>query len=146
MKGAAARAGISPSTLYEHINNEPFFRDQIEVARGEAEAKLVDAITTSSHTGETITTPGGRVTVRLGDWRAAAWLLEHHPETRQKFAAIQKTQLSGDPDNPAPVQVEAALYQGPDLSEIVRALHEGGALVIPPGKPALPEPKKVNGQ
>lgn len=142
VRGACARAGISNQTYYEHYNNEPEFAEQCDRARAESEAKLVDAITKSAHSGETVTTPGGAVTVRPGDWRAAAWLLEHHPATREQYAGIlkSKVQMSGDPDGP-PVQLEV---EGQEMSTlermaaVVTVLQRAGVMPIPePGETKL---------
>lgn len=150
VKGACARAGVGVSTYYEHLASDRTLAEQVERARGEAEARLVDAITKSAHTGETVTTPGGAVTVKPGDWRAAAWLLEHHPHTRERYAAINKAQIGGDPDNPAPVMVEVegsgAMSTMERMAAVVTVLQRAGVMPIPgPGdEPILldspPEP------
>lgn len=147
--GAAARAGVGRQTIYDHVNSDPVFAGQIEKARGQAEAALVDAITKSAHTGDQVTTPGGTVIVKPGDWRASAWLLEHHPHTRERYAAINKAQIGGDPDNPTPVPVEVTTdgMTGVErLGAVVTVLQRAGVLPIPePGEAILldapPEPK-----
>lgn len=131
VRGASARAGISRDAVYYHMREDPSFLQQVERARGEAESKLVDSITKSSHTGDTITTPGGKVVVRPGDWKAAAWLLEHHPETRERYAAIAKTQVSGDPDNPTPILVGLPELRTDQLEAIALILADAGALPAP---------------
>lgn len=149
IRAACARASVHSSTFYDYLNNDADFQQQVERARGEAEARLVEAITNGAHTGETITTPGGTVKVMPGDWRAAAWLLEHHPHTRERYAAINKSQIGGDPDNPVPVPVDVT--GGPEMTTVERmaavvtVLQRAGVMPIPePGEPRLlngpPEP------
>lgn len=140
ISGACAHAGFSRTSFYDAINADPTsdLTLQVERARGEGERRLVEAVTTAAHTGDTVTTPGGQITVKPGDWRAAAWLLEHHPATREKFAAIQKQQLSGDPDNPVPIKTANMHVVGDyDMLErnarIVALMQQAGVLPIPDG-------------
>jgi hypothetical protein len=150
---ACARAGIGRVTFYDHYNGDPAFVAQVERAKGQAEAALVESITNGAHSGETIKTPGGQVTVRPGDWRAAAWLLEHHPNTRERYAPISKTQISGDPDNATPVQVEVegdGMNPMDRLGAVVTVLQRAGVLLTPhPGEVILldgpPEPTGATG-
>lgn len=151
IRAACARAGVSKSTLYRVLaeDKEGTLQDAIDRAQGEAEARLVDAITTAAHTGETLTTPGGATKVMPGDWRAAAWLLEHHPQTREAYAGIlrQKMQLSGDPDGPpVEIEVEGNLTTTERMAAVVTVLQRAGVMPIPqPGDQPLlldtpPEP------
>lgn len=149
IKAACARANVSISTFYRHLSQDGTLQEQVDRARGEAEARLIDAVTKSAHTGETVTTPGGAVTVKPGDWRAAAWLLEHHPHTRERYAAIQKAQIGGDPDNPTAVPVEVLggasdMTTTERMAAVVTVLQRAGVMPIPaPGdRPLLDGPRE----
>ena len=145
VRAACARANISVPTYYRHLNEDLTLQEAVNRARGEAEARLVEAITNGAHSGETVTTSGGQVTVKPGDWRAAAWLLEHHPHTRERYASINKTQLGGDPDNPTPVLVEVeggGMPPAERFGAVIAVLQRAGVL---PGEaillPSPPEPE-----
>jgi hypothetical protein len=123
--------------VYDHIQNDQTFADSVVRARDEAEAKLLDAITKAAHTGETITTAGGAVVTKPGDWRAGAWMLEHHPHTKERYATITKAQVAGDPSNPAPVQVGMTVDLGPAtierLGQVVSILARAGVVQLSAG-------------
>lgn len=139
VKAACARAGVSPATVYRHLAQDAAFQEQVERAKGEAEAKLIDAITKAAHSGETVTTPGGKVTVMPGDWKAAAWLLEHHPQTREQYAGIlrQKVALGQDPDA-GPVELDVStdsMNTMERMAAVVTVLQRAGVMPIPePGQ------------
>ena len=145
IRAACAKAGFSRSTLYTTLNADPNsgLLEQIEHAKNEGERRLVEAVTQASHTGDTITTPGGSIVVKPGDWRAAAWLLEHHPHTRERYASIQKQQIGGDPDNPAPVKTVGVQVVGDFTSverraAIISLMQQVGALPFPdPDNPPI---------
>lgn len=140
--GAAARAKVHRSTVYEHARDDEDFRRQIDEARGEWEHSLVEAIAKAGVEGEVIQRRGTKI-IKPGDWRALAWLLEHSPATREAYAGImkQKVELGGSPDLP-PMQVEAGAVPvelGPDtmerLSRVVMVLLQQGLLRLPdPGE------------
>lgn len=142
VRAAAARAGVDRSTIYHHMAKDSTFASKVAQARDEAEARLLDAITKAAHTGDTVTTPGGTVTVRPGDWKAAAWLLEHHPHTRERYATLTKMQMGGDPDNPTPILTETVVDVGPStierLGQVVGILARAGKVRYPePGEPIV---------
>lgn len=142
VRAAAGRARLTRESIYHEMRINPTFVLQVQVARDESEARLIDSVTKSAHTGETVTTPGGQVTVRPGDWRAAAWLLEHHPDTRERYAAINKAQIGGDPDNPTavPVEVVGASEGGTmeRLARVVTVLQRAGVMPLPdPANPVI---------
>ena len=64
-RAAAGAAGIHHSTLYEWINNDPTFSDEVEKAENKAEASYLAAIANAVPR----------------NWQAAAWWLE-----RRKYA------------------------------------------------------------
>jgi len=137
VRAAAARAGVSDVTVYRHMQGDDTFSSAVARARDEAEAKLLDGITKAAHTGETITTAGGAVVTKPGDWRAGAWMLEHHPHTKERYATITKAQVGGDPSNPAPVQVGVTVDLGPAtierLGQVVSILARAGVVQLPAG-------------
>jgi len=137
VRAACARAGIDEATAYRHMQDDATFKDAVTRARDEAEAKLLDSITKAAHTGETITTAGGAVVTKPGDWRAGAWMLEHHPHTKERYATITKAQVGGDPSNPAPVQVGMTVDLGPAtierLGQVVSILARAGVVRLPSG-------------
>lgn len=137
MQAASARAGVDRTTVWDHMQKDPTFANAVTRARDEAEAKLLDAITKAAHTGETITTAGGAVVTKPGDWRAGAWMLEHHPHTKERYATITKAQVGGDPSNPAPVQVGMTVDLGPAtierLGQVVSILARAGVVRLPAG-------------
>jgi len=150
IKAACAVAGVHQATFYDHINVDDEFRSAVERAKGVAESRLVEAVTKSGHTGETVVTPGGQVTIKPGDWRAAAWLLEHHPNTRERYAAISKNQISGDPDNPTPVAVDVAgdeMTTVERMAAVVSVLQRARVMPLPgPGDTVIDvTPPEANG-
>ncbi len=121
IRAAAARAHTSEQTIHDHSRRDAEFALAITRAKDEAEAALVDSITKSAHSGDTVTTPGGTVTVKPGDWRAAAWLLEHHPHTRERYAELTKMRVGGDPDAP-PIHAQSEVLVGLTTPERIDAV------------------------
>lgn len=72
---AAAYGGISNALVYnllnpKHPSHSPEFVDAIRQASAEAEVKLIAVIVEASKRS----------------WQPAAWMLEHHPKYRQRWA------------------------------------------------------------
>lgn len=152
IRGAAARVGVHFSTIYDHARDDEAFRAKIDEARGEWEQSMVNIVVKGASEGEVIERRGKKTT-RPGDWRAAAWLLEHHPATRQAYAGIlrQKVELGGAEDLP-PVQIEDAkpVEVGPGtmdrLQQVVMVLVQNGVLRLPdPGEVINVTPEEGNG-
>ena len=140
IRAAAAKAHVGERTVFDHSSSDPQFAAAITRAKDEAEASLVEAITKSAHSGDTVTTPGGTVTIKPGDWRAAAWLLEHHPHTRERYAEITKMRLGGDSDAP-PIQSQQETLVGITTPERVVAVID---ILVKAGQlPALVEGSSV---
>lgn len=148
IRGAAARTSVHYSTVYEHAKNNPTFADAIERARGDWEQSLVDKIREAGSVGTTIERRNGTKVIEPGDWRALAWLLEHAPATRERYAGIlrQKVELGGDPDG-VPVQVDAQnnlqIDIGPDTMERLAAVVQ---VLMRAGKLRLPDPGEIDGE
>lgn len=141
LRAAAARSRVSYVTVYDHAKKDEGFREAIEDARGAYEAHLVQTIRTAATEGEVIETQSRRI-VKPGDWRAAAWLLEHG-YTRDQYAGIlkQKVELGGAVDLP-PVQLDSPpdamqIDIGPDTMERLAVLVSA---LIGAGKLRLPDP------
>lgn len=141
--GAASRVSVHPSTVYDHAQKDPSFTEAIERARGEWEQATLEVIENAARSGKVIErrTPSGKVKeIEPGDWRAAAWLIEHTPHTRERYAALTKgkVEISGDPDG-EPLRVKAEVRQeidiGPDtmerLARVVQVLIRSGKLALP---------------
>lgn len=142
VRGAAARTGITPKTVYEHANKDVSFGDAIERARGDWEQANLDAIQAAASTGKVIERRNGTTTKEPGDWHASAWLLEHSPTTRERYAGVlkSKVEVSGDPDG-APIQVENhhTVDIGPGtmdrLQTVIMVLAKAGKIRLPdPGE------------
>lgn len=144
IRGAAARAGVHFSTIYEHAKSDDDFRAQIDEARGEWEQGMVEAIAKAGVQGEVIQRRGSKV-IKPGDWRALAWLLEHSPSTREAYAGImkQKVEVGGSPDLP-PIQTEHTetheIEIGPATMERLAAVVQ---VLLRAGKIRLPDPGEV---
>lgn len=147
IRGAAARAGVSHVTVYQHAKDDETFRAAIDQARHEWEQSLVEAIAKAGVQGEVIQRRGGGKTIKPGDWRALAWLLEHSPATREAYAGIlrQKVELGGAADLP-PIQTNHAETQqieiGPEtmerLARVVQVLLAAGKIRLPdPGETVI---------
>lgn len=148
IRGAASRAGIHFSTVYEHAKADQSFAEAIERARSEWEQSLVESIYRAGHTGTVIERRNGTKVQEPGDWRALAWLLEHAPATRERYAGImrQKVELGGDPDG-VPLMVDDQQVQqieiGPDTMERLSAVV---GVLLRAGKLRLPDPGEVEGK
>lgn len=152
IRGAAARVGVHYTTVYAHAADDEAFRQKIDEARGEWEQSMVNVVVRGASEGKVIERRGKKI-VEPGDWRAAAWLLEHHPATRQAYAGIlrQKVELGGAEDLP-PVQLEETqqVEIGPGtmdrLSQVVMVLVQNGILRLPdPGEIINVTPEEGNG-
>lgn len=144
IRGAAARAGVDQKTIYYHAGKEPDFRKQIEDARGEFEQSILTGILKAGVQGDVIERRGKKIT-KPGDWRALAWLLEHHPAYRDHYAGIlrQRVELGGSPELP-PIETHNTETQqieiGPDTMERLTAVVQ---ILLSAGKLRLPEPGEV---
>jgi AcrR family transcriptional regulator len=144
IRGAAARAGIHFSTVYNHVRDDEDFRAAIDAARGEWEQSLVAAIAKAGVQGDVIERRGSKV-IKPGDWHALAWLLEHSPATREAYAGIlrQKVEVGGSPDLP-PVQTEHTEVQQIEVGpETMERLGKVVQILIKAGKIRLPDPGEV---
>lgn len=146
IRGAAARAGVHFTTVYDHASKDDDFRAGIEHARGEWEQSLVQGILRAGVEGEVIERKNSRI-VKPGDWRALAWLLEHSPATREAYAGIlrQKVEMGGSVDLP-PIQMDKTevhqLEIGPDTMERLAAVV---GVLLRAGKLRLPDPGEIDG-
>ena len=97
-------AGIERSTILRWQQDETPFarmvRNRIATARGRREMVWLGLVQDSARPG-TIAGRNGQPVNVLGDWRAAAWLLER---TNPEYAPIGKTEISGR--GGAPIQIE----------------------------------------
>lgn len=147
--GASARVGISKATVYRAAQEDDTFRDSIERARGEWEQSLVAQIAKAGLQGNVIERRGRGGTKRIeepGDWRALAWLLEHSPSTRERYAGIlrQKVEMGGAEDLP-PIQhdVKAQIDIGPAMMDrLARVV----MVLVESGKMRLPDPNEIEGE
>lgn len=144
--GAAARVAIAPATVYEHAKNDMTFADAISRARGDWEQALVEGIAEAGAIGKVIERRNGTTITEPGDWHAMAWLLEHAPATRERYAGIMKSkvEISGDPDG-VPIQTENAnvnIEIGPDTMDRLARVVE---VLIKAGKLRLPDPNEIEG-
>lgn len=69
---AAGHVGVSRETFYRWLNTRTTFRDAVEKAEHDCDVDLVVRI---------------KAAAVGGDWKAAQWLLEHHPRTRADWRA-----------------------------------------------------------
>lgn len=143
--GACSRIGMSKTTIYRAAQADEAFRDAIERARGEWEQAQLDAIDQAARTGKVIERRNGTKTEEPGDWHAAAWLLEHSPHTRERYAGVtrQRVELGGSDDMP-PVRTEhtekVEVEVGPETME---RLSQVVMVLVRAGKLRLPEPEDV---
>jgi transposase-like protein len=81
-RAAAGAAGIHHSTLYEWINNDPTFSDEVEKAEDKAEATYLAAVANAVPKS----------------WQAAAWWLERrkHQDYAQKVRVDVKIDLRAE--------------------------------------------------
>lgn len=144
IRGAASRTGVSRDTIYRHAANDPSFREAIERAVDEAEQSLLDTLVKASNTGKVIERRGTTIT-EPGDWKAAAWLLEHSPFYRDRYAGIlrQKVELGGAADLP-PLEVDSTttvqIEMGPEMMERLQTVV---GVLLRAGKLRLPDPGEV---
>lgn len=144
IRGAAARSGVHFTTVYRHAETDERFRAQIDEARGEFQHSLLLGILKAGVQGEVIERRGG-TTTKPGDWRALAWILEHHPAYQAEFAGIlrQKVEVGGNPDLP-PIQIDGStttsIEIGPDTMERLSAVVQ---VLLRAGKLRLPDPGEV---
>lgn len=135
LRGAAARTNVNPSTVYDHAQKDPTFAESIERARNEWEHALLEKIAKAAEMGTVTERKNGSRFVEPGDWRAAAWLLEHAPHTRDHYAGVmrQKVQLGGDPDNPIKVEnvADAIPTTGERLGQVFALLVRAGVVRYP---------------
>jgi hypothetical protein len=146
IRGSAARAGVARQTIYNEVERNPSFREDIDRAVDEAEQALVDSIVKAANTGKVIERRGTTVS-EPGDWRAGAWLLEHSPFFRDRYAGIlrQKVELGGSDDLPAidiSGTVKHELDVGPEMMDRLQAVV---GVLLKAGKLRLPEPAEVDG-
>jgi AcrR family transcriptional regulator len=143
IRGSAARVGVNRTTIYDHAKKDPSFADSIERARADWEQAQLDLINDAARTGKVIERQRGNNLsreVEPGDWRAAAWLLEHHPNTRETYAGImrQKVEVGGDPDG-IPVETKHTetleIEPGPEMMErlgrVIMVLARAGKIRLP---------------
>lgn len=144
IRGAASRAGVARATVYDHAEKDPEFREAIERAVAECEQSLVNRIIAAAETGKVIERRGTTVT-EPGDWRAAAWLLEHGPYFRDRYAGIlkQKVELGGSEDMPA-IEVHSTTTQQLEVGpETLERLQIVVGVLLRAGKLRLPDPGEV---
>lgn len=151
--GAAAKIGVNRATVYRAAEANETFRDDIERARGQWEQALVEGVAKAGLRGKVIETRKGTKVEEPGDWRALAWLLEHAPATRERYAGIlrQKVEVGGDPDG-VPIQTQSEnvnIEIGPDtmdrLARVVEVLMRAGKLRLPDMNEIEGEYKEVQG-
>jgi transposase len=82
-RAAAAYAQIDHATFYRWIDADATFRDAVEKAEADAEARAVAIVVKAA---------------QMGTWQAAAWWLERR--RRNEFALQQKVELSGPQGGP----------------------------------------------
>lgn len=153
IRGAAARTNVHHTTVYEHAREDEKFRESIERARGEFEQAALQAIWDAGTTGEVIERRNGSKTIKPGDWRALAWMLEHNPAYREQYAGIlrQRVQIGpGEPDfNPQDTEgIVADIGPGTmdRLTSVVMVLVQNGVLRLPdPGEVINVTPDDENG-
>lgn len=142
IKGAAAVSGVHVSTVYDHAKADPMFGEAIERARGVWEQGLLHRIDRAVDPFEVV---GGKSPrIEPGDWRAAAWLLEHAPASRERYAGVlrSKVEIGGDPDG-VPVQTQNLnidIDLGPDTMERLARVVQ---VLIASGKLRLPDPGEI---
>jgi hypothetical protein len=103
---AARVAGISYQTFCSHRNREKKFRDELEqaIAAGcEARLKVIEKA------------------AELGEWRAAAWLLEHCPGATEHYA---KTRLEVTGANGVPLAAGQVLVYLPQKVILANGNHD----------------------
>lgn len=141
LRGASARAQIDVTTVYRHAEANPAFRAQIDEARNEFQQSLLLGILRAGVAGEVVERKGTKTT-KPGDWRALAWILEHHPSYRDDFAGIlkQKVEVGGTAELPpievsTTVDVEVGAATMERLAAVVQVLLRAGKLRLPdPGE------------
>lgn len=94
-RAAAAAAGVGHSTFYEWLRADPEFAERVEQAIRLCERALVERIRLAASEGRVTRWYGanGEVVMerREFDWRAAAWLLEHHPALRWEGPYVSRS-------------------------------------------------------
>ena len=76
---AAALAGVCNSQFYVWVKKHKGFADAIKIAAAKSETRLVGVIAKAA----------------IANWTAAAWLLERHPKTRERWSRFQQPNSNG---------------------------------------------------
>jgi hypothetical protein len=99
LRGKAEKERLSGSRNAKPKKSEELFveyMDATEKALNEAEARLVLLIAKAAETKK--------------DWRAAAWLLTHRTNSKDRWKEVSKTELSGE--NGEPIKTESTANLG----------------------------------
>ena len=98
-RGKAEKQRLSDSPKAKPKKSEELFMeylDATEKALNDAEARLVLLIAKAAETKK--------------DWRAAAWLLTHRENSKDRWKEVSKTELSGE--NGGPIKTETTAHLG----------------------------------
>lgn len=153
IRGAAGRVGVSSATVYRYAQKSEAFRNDIERARDEWEQAMVERVAEAGGVRSVVERKTSAIgkkyeveRIEPGDWRANAWLLEHSPATRDRYAGVLKSKVEiGGSDDLPPIQVaeQVAVEIGPDtmerLTKVIMVLAAAGKL-------RLPDPGEMNGE
>lgn len=88
---AAAFVEISPETFYRWLDEEPGWREQVEKAEAEHEARMLDKVVKAAVSGEA--------------WQAAAWWLERR--RREDYGRRENVELTGKDGGPIQQQINS---------------------------------------
>lgn len=136
--GAAAAVGIGTRTLFTWIADDEDYAASVEQAEAFFEAHATAQIRRAGEEAEVteVFDGTGKLTRRIvkRDWRATAWVMEHHPKHKKDWRTVYKTETELTGPGGGPVQMAGVVFTPePEwVADYLQALAELPVEVVAP--------------